>query len=335
VKRRLVSLLGFAIAGVFVWLLARQVDLHDIATAAGRLGVLTVLAAVGSLAIGYSFRVCRWWWLLRALDPGVRFGTCWRPFLTSIAVNNLLPFRAGDALRVVGFRHELRAPAMRVLGTMVVERLLDLLTLLCLFFLTLPRDTSALPRWLVQWTTVAAILASASLCTFLFLAPRIKQAVISIVEWSMIRDRPWALTVRDHVTALLDAVAILRSAKLTLQVIALSFLAWIFEGGVFLVVAARLDAVPGLLAPWFSLAMGTLATLIPSSPGYVGTFDYFSATGLVVYGVGREQASAFAILVHLLLWVPLTLAGGVYLLVGRSAAAPAAMPDLQEPASFR
>jgi uncharacterized protein (TIRG00374 family) len=335
VKRRLASLLGFAVAGVFVWLLARQVDLHDITTAGARLGALTVLAAVGSLAVGYSFRVCRWWWLLRALDQRVRFRACWRPFLSSIAVNNLLPFRAGDALRVVAFRHELRAPAMRVLGTMVVERLLDLLTLLCLFFLTLPRDMSGLPQWLVQWTTAAAILGSAALCAFLFLAPRIKQAVNAIVEWPTMRDRRWVLTLREHVMALIDAVAILRSARLTLQVIALSFLAWIFEGGVFLIVAVRLDAIPTLLAPWFSLALGTLATLLPSSPGYVGTFDYFSAMGLVAYGVGREQASAFAILVHLLLWVPLTLAGGVYLLGAKAAAASDASPELQEPAAFR
>ncbi len=48
----------------------------------------------------------------------------------------------------------------------------------------------------------------------------------------------------------------------------------------------RTDASP--LGPWFALSTGTLATLLPSSPGYVGTFDYFAMLGLVAYGASRR-----------------------------------------------
>ena len=76
-----------------------------------------------------------------------------------------------------------------------------------------------------------------------------------------------------------------------------------------------------LLAPWFACATGTLATLIPSSPGYVGTFDYFAILGMMAYGAGRAISTAFAMLVHLLLWLPVTLAGAAYLVVPGTAAA--------------
>jgi hypothetical protein len=90
-------------------------------------------------------------------------------------------------------------------------------------------------------------------------------------------------------------------------------LAWGFEGAVFATVAADVGANVDPLGPWFALGTGTLATLIPSSPGYVGTFDYFTAQGLAAFGAGPEVSVAFALIVHAVLWIPLTAIGLGYL----------------------
>ena len=58
-----------------------------------------------------------------------------------------------------------------------------------------------------------------------------------------------------------------------------------------------------------------MATLIPSSLGYVGTFDYFGAQGLAADGAAPEISVVFALTVHAVLWVPLTAAGLVYLVM--------------------
>jgi glycosyltransferase 2 family protein len=78
-------------------------------------------------------------------------------------------------------------------------------------------------------------------------------------------------------------------------------------------------------AAGLSLGAGTLATLLPSSPGYVGTFDYFAALGLTAYGASLGAATAFALLVHLVLWVPVTVLGFALLLVGRPSGASASL----------
>jgi hypothetical protein len=95
----------------------------------------------------------------------------------------------------------------------------------------------------------------------------------------------------------------------------LSLLVWVFEGAVFATVAFAFDGGATPLAPWFSLATATLATLLPSSPGYLGTFDYFAVLGMTSYGYSRESALAFALVVHALLWLPLTVLGIAYLLI--------------------
>jgi hypothetical protein len=75
--------------------------------------------------------------------------------------------------------------------------------------------------------------------------------------------------------------------------------------------AGRIQAKADLFGPWFALAMGSLATLLPSTPGYVGTFDYFTLMGLNLYGAEREVAAVFALMVHIILWLPVTLAGAI------------------------
>jgi glycosyltransferase 2 family protein len=75
-------------------------------------------------------------------------------------------------------------------------------------------------------------------------------------------------------------------------------------------------------APWLSLAAATLATLLPSSPGYVGTFDYFATLGLTAYRSPAAGATAFALLTHLVLWLPITLAGLLTLLLSRGESRP-------------
>ncbi len=311
-KRWARPLVGLGVTGVFVWLLAQQVEAGPLRTALARLSPGALALAVGFLAVGYFVRIVRWWRLLRVLDPEVPLRACAWPFLVSVAANNLLPFRAGDALRVVGFRRELRAPAMRVLGTLMIERLLDLTVLLAVFFTgLLGVPTGVMPDGFVR---IAALLAGATagllIGLFLF-ATHLRRAVPWVIRRLPLPPR-LADRIAPHLDDLLATVGILKSPIISAQLLLLSALVWAAEGLVFVTVAHALQVGGAPAAPWFALAVGTLATLLPSSPGYVGTFDYFAVLGLTAYGANRETATAFAVVVHLVLWLPLTAAGLLY-----------------------
>ena len=108
--------IGLAITVIFVWLLAHGLDVSALSHAFAELSLPLLVLALLFLSAGYTLRIVRWWWMLRVLEPSLSLKACVWPFLTSIAVNNVMPFRAGDALRVFGFRQQLRSPAVRVLG---------------------------------------------------------------------------------------------------------------------------------------------------------------------------------------------------------------------------
>ena len=315
--RRLKLSIGLAATAGFVWLLAREVDLEALGRAFAGLSVSTVLLALAFLAAGCALRIVRWWWMLRALEPTLPLGACAGPFLAGMAVNNVAPFRAGDALRVLGFRRQLRAPAMAVAGTLVVERVLDVAVLTGILFLgLLGLPDGAFPR---DFVVTAASLAGAGIVAILalpLLVPVPGRFRERLPGRRFLAGRRWAQAVVRHGTHLAEALRLARTPRRMLALLGLSAAAWACEGAVFATMAAAIGAGAEPMGPWFSLAAGTLATAIPSTPGHVGTFDWFAAQGLEAYGASAEVAIAFALTVHAVLWVPLT-AVGLFCLLAR------------------
>lgn len=301
--------IGLAVTAVFLWLLARGVDPDELGRAFAGLSISAVLLALAFGTAGHAVRIVRWWILLRALEPDLPLGACVRPFLAGLAVNNVMPFRAGDVLRVVGFRRQLRSPAMRVLGTLVIERALDLCIVSGIFFLGLfGLPDGAFPRNVV---VAAAWLAGAGMATILasmLLLPLFDRYGDRLQGCRLLAGRRWPEAVSRHGGHLAEALGLVRSMPRMLSLGGLSVVVWICEGAVFVTVAAALEAGVARLGPWLSLAAGTLATAIPSAPGYIGTYDYFAAQGLAAYGASPEIAVALALTVHAL-WVPVTVVG--------------------------
>ena len=306
-RRWIRAVLGLVVAGVFVALLARRVDWTEVRAVLAQADPWPLALALAALAADMTARIVRWWWMLRAAAPDLPLRSCVRPFLGSLALNNTVPLRAGDVVRVVGFRQALQAPMAHVGGTLVLERLLDLLVLLAILFAALAGAPGALPRGFL----VAAALAGAGALAALLgltLFPGAITALASRVLARLLPER-WVAAASRVVGQVAAALALLRSPGRAARVVGLSLLAWLLEGAVFACVAWSLHVGVAWPARWLSLGAATLATLLPSSPGYVGTFDWFARLGLTAYGAATAGATAFALLTHLVLWLPVTLAG--------------------------
>lgn len=307
---------GLAITVAFLWLLLRGLETQALANTFKSLSIPFLLLALIFLAADYTVRIVRWWWMLRVLDPSLSLGACVWPFLTSIAVNNVMPFRAGDVLRVFGFRRQLRAPAARVLGTLVIERLLDLAMLLGIFFLgLLGLQPGVFPESFVVAMTWLAGFSISGVLVLVLLMPWLDRIVQRIAAHSFFHRRNASENILKFGDRFISALGLLRLPSHLFVLLGFSVLIWTLEGALFVTVAVAVNATSSPLGPWFSLSTGTLATLIPSSPGYVGTFDYFTARGLAAFGAAPEVSVVFALTVHAVLWAPLTAAGLGYLVM--------------------
>ncbi|MFL5449001.1 MAG: lysylphosphatidylglycerol synthase transmembrane domain-containing protein [Gemmatimonadales bacterium] len=306
---------GLAIAALFAVLLARRVDRQQMSMVLGGASWPALVLAVLALTADMGARITRWWWMLRPVQPALTWGSCARPFLASLALNNTVPLRAGDVVRIFGFQRTLRAPAAHIAGTLLLERMLDLLVLLTVLFVSVLRTSGVFPRAFLLLAYGAGALCLVALVAITLVPDRLT-SIAQAVAGRFLPDQ-WVSKSGPILAQLTASLSLLRSLRRAVSLLGISVVAWILEGAVFASALWSLHISVPWQAAWLALAAATLATLLPSSPGYVGTFDYFASLGLTAYGAGRSAAAAFAVLAHVIIWLPVTVAGFAVLLWSR------------------
>lgn len=317
-RGRVVKLaLGLAISAVFLYATLRAVPFAGVVAALASARPEWIAASLGFVALAYALKIYRWVTMLRSLGSTVTVGEAATPFLGGVAFNNVLPFRAGDVIRVVAFQRFTGIPASGQIGTLVLERLLDLFVLMAFLFATVNYlDEAVLDEALLAGLKLAALAVAAGILIFIA-APGTIRIAVRWAEGRVPKLRPAG----EALLRLSGAVATLSRPLFIVRVTALSILAWLAEGGAFYAVGRALGVAPSVEAALLALSVGTLSTIIPSSPGYVGTFHYFTARTLAGFGAGQVGATAYAILIHAILWLSITASG--FLLLALSGLRPA------------
>lgn len=307
-------LLGFTITAFFIYLIARQVRVEDFAAAARSAQPGGVSIALGAFLLGFLCRISRWHTMLKIDNPALRWSQCSGPFVASFAANNVLPLRAGDLLRIMGFNQRIGVGAAQVAATMFVERLLDLMMLLCLLGLALTAFDLRLHQ--VARVGSGTLIGLAVLILVFLSAPRIPLALTALVLRALSSIAP-ALhqRIRPTLDQMLHTLLHLSRGATMARLVAWSAASWLCEGLMFWFAAQALPGIETARAAWLAFPIATLSTLVPSTPGYVGTFDYFAALAMQLLGNDPAASTVYAILAHLLLWLPPTIVGAIYLMM--------------------
>jgi uncharacterized membrane protein YbhN (UPF0104 family) len=97
-----------------------------------------------------------------------------------------------------------------------------------------------------------------------------------------------------------------------LIVLVTSVVIWLFETGMYWFVMQAFTFEVDFSAMMLMNGTVNLATMIPSAPGYVGTFDATGIAVLEAYGVARPIAAGYTLVLHAALWLPITLLGAYF-----------------------
>jgi len=296
---------GILISAVFLYATLVAVPLDAVATALGRASAVWLAAAIGFIGCSYMARTLRWRLMLASLGRKVRLHDAAVAQVGCVALNNVLPFRAGDVIRVVAFQRLTGVPPSAQLGTLALERLLDLLVLVALLFAAISFwQITVLPEPVLHGLQIAAVAVIAGAALF-GMAPSAIRLLVRWLEARMPHVRPKA----EGLLRLSEAISGLARATTLPPLVAISLVAWIAEGCAFFAAGQALGLALSPQTALLALGVGTLSTLIPSSPGYVGTFHYFTALVVVAFGTPRAEGTAYAILIHALLWLTTTATG--------------------------
>ena len=303
------TLPGFAISAFFLWWTFRGFQFAAFRTVR-LVAPAWILGVVLFSVLGYGTRCYRWWLMMRSV--GSSFSACSRIFLTSLAANNILPFRIGDVMRIFTYADDLNATPSIVLSTVLLEKLLDVFSLAVLFVLTMHTGHAVSPHLRLA-AEIGMAVSTAGLLVMVFgartLEGPIKRAFAKTSHPKLAKIEHWLLLALDCIRQI--------GIVGTLSLVLVSFVAWAFEGLLYVSAAHLLGLITDWAGPWQAVAQANLSFLIPSSPGGIGPFEWACKDALLRHGASPSDAAIFGLLIHLWLLVAITGVGGGWFLAHR------------------
>jgi uncharacterized protein (TIRG00374 family) len=303
----------------FGYLAVRNVEFSELRRSLGESNYWYLLPSFVLLAVAFFIRVLRWRFMFSPeTRPGLLPTT--EALLLGQFLNNVLPFRAGDAARIVALR-SLGGPSLvETTGTVVIERVFDVLALLLLLFVTLPW----LPEvtWIRAAGTLAIVLTLAVAAVVVILRIYGERAVSVVLAPFARLPFLSARRVEAAVRSLTQGAITLRSFRLGALTFTLTVVSWVLFGLSFWLLTLGFGfGLPALAGLLIVIATG-LSHLLPSAPAAVGVFEAAAVVALAAYDVPQSQALSYALVAHAVNVLPFILAGLFVLNLRRSVLAP-------------
>ncbi len=317
-------LVGLAITVVAFAFAVRGIPLGEVgrAMADANLPVLLAISIPAYLGAVY-FRGLRWRHLTNPIAPVDR-SLLARGVVIGFMVNNLVPLRIGEVVRAWYVAKESGVSASALFGTVVLERVIDVVAVVLLAFGALSFAGAGQAE--SQFLSRGAILLLPAA-----LVPLVGLILLRVAPETMIRLTGWFLRpFPDRISVLVGRL--LRNFIQGLGALSGGrHLFWIaFHSAMIWILFSMLPMLAGFLA--FGIDLGSMtrmivvsyialgavgvAVAIPSAPGFFGTYQLAFKTVLEQFGVPSATALALGLLVWFVFWVTLTAAGLVVMRAG-------------------
>jgi len=308
VKRRVWFIAGMLVSVAVLAFIFHHIDIREVWAALRTANPWYIAAAFGLQFPLILVRSWRW----RLFIPEYRrhgVGMFFEATNVGLMFNNVLPFRAGDFIQAYLIARKAGVARTLVFSTVMMERFIDLfppiiIIVLGSLFIVLPAQVSI----------GLALLVLGGLVGGMALMLRLKGRLLPLLQrWAC--GRRSRERVCNTIAGFYQGIDNFRNPRLVAAVIPLTALMWTgYSAGAYLGSRAMGVALPSFWAAFLIQAITSLSVIIPSSPGYVGTWEGMCVLAMSVFRVSEARALAFALVFHLLGMLPVSLVGAWFVM---------------------
>jgi len=303
--------IGIMVSLLFLYLALENVDIRVVAASFRNIDFRYLALCI---VCQFASLFCRsyLWKNILSFEKDVRYRHSFEALLIGYMGNNVLPFRMGEAMRAYAMGKKEGISRTLSFASIILERLIDLFTLL-LFFLTL-----VLLMKLEEWIILSGIVVFA----FLILAILFLYAVAS--DFLSLPSALYKIAIRyipEQLTGIVERIAgsfvkgikLIRSLQQALWLVFLALMAWILWTAILYFGLKAFHLNLPITATLLLSVVVNIGVMVPSSPGFIGVFQYLCIISLSVFSVSKEVALSFSFLVHSIQYIPTTLLGWLFL----------------------
>jgi uncharacterized protein (TIRG00374 family) len=310
-KKRFV--ISAVISLLFLWLAIRKVNFQEFKESLAAIQMGYLIPAFLITLVVCLFRSFRWR-LLFSRTKSIEIGSLFSVIMVGFLANNLLPARMGEVVMAYLVGKKEGISKSLALGTIFLDRLLDVITLLLFLSGSILFLFNPLPVWVVRIEQVGVtLLIFSALLVWVSIAK--KETSTRTLRFFL---TPLPSSLRERILQIyvqfVDGLVVLKHRSVLIKALAVSTMVWLgLASGVYLIFLSFDLSSLSLSSAVVVLAIVNLGLIIPSAPGFVGTFQFFCVAALALFQVEGSKALSFAVIYHLSQFLPTTLVGLYFL----------------------
>lgn len=294
---------GLIISAILIYVILSTVNIENLKRIVADFGATYfILFSLVYLAT-FFFRALRWQ-TITAPIARIRPADSLKILFVSYSVNVLIPARLGELVRAYLLGKKAKIGLTAALTTILMDRLLDGLVMIALLLIAEPLSESELPH-IHEVLEVIGVLLAVILAFILIPTKRL----VMLRRPMKAFPSNW----RDKVTGVIRDLRLSGQALLTFPsnvvILSSSFIAWLIEAFFFYLIIWRVGIDINFPAAIIVLLILNIGLLVPATPGYLGTYEAFVIVALMSFGAGETEATAVALIAHVIQYVSVVISG--------------------------
>jgi len=307
-SRALQLLLGIGISLVLIALLVRVVDFGAVVTAIGVADVRLIPLAVVAYLVAMVVRSVVWRRLLPVAVPTLALT---KIILVGFAVSYVMPLRVGEIARAFLLRKGFGIAYGIILASLVAERVLDGVAVTGILLVALVFQPAGQVTLVLAGVLGAVFTFALGILLLGATQPRLAGRVIHTATRFVPVHRAKVERLAQNFVGALEP---LRNWRKTSTLLLLVTAGWLIQFTVFYVLMLAFHVSGAFPMAMLSGSVANFATLLPSAPGFVGTFDAALIRLFVdIQNTDLNTAAAYALVVHAVLVIPVVVLGALIL----------------------
>jgi uncharacterized protein (TIRG00374 family) len=306
-KHRFLTLLGFAISIVLFFFSLKGIQFYEIWGTLKKTNL--ALAFLPLLFIGTAISLSSFRWS-RVSGATVKFGEAFVAMLIGMFANNVLPLRLGEVVRGYVLSRKKNLSFTYACSTVALDRFFDLtglllLTLISLALPSFPRATLP-PR---VYDGIYIVIGVLVLCVLLIILLSRKSISDHLSKRFLTVEKSFLSRLTTQILQIQENLKRIGSPFTIIFFVVISFCTWLSMSiALYTVIRAVGVDLPFACVP-FVCALLNFGITIPSSPGYVGVYQFLIVYLLSIFGVPKSEGFTVSILYHASWYVPYTIVG--------------------------
>ena len=289
------------LAALLLWLALRNIDLHEVWEKLKSARAAWFAAAVAAQLAALVLRAARWRVLLNA-EGALPFRTVFSSIAAGYLGNNVLPARMGELIRTAAIAWAGSLSVSYVLATALTERMVDAAALMTVASTALAA-TPGMPEWLHRAARGLAVLSAIGILGIAIL-PHLERPFVKLLGYL-----PLGARLQSLARQFLLGFRTLHHPSRAFQFLLLTAVIWPLDGLMAVWVGTSLGVPLGFTRAMILIAALGLSSAVPSTPGYVGVYQFVAVTVLAPLAIDRADALAIVLLLQAAIYLVMIVAG--------------------------